>query len=407
MADDETRRTAAFVDVIAGGAENDLSPPDISQIAATPNLQTTRDSLRILICFHDFPRGGTERIALGLARHWCDRGREVTILCGSGQGAARTDVDPRVKVIELDPPIPRSLFSRLRLGPAMARRIAALDPDVIFLPGNFHLPLVPALSAIPGRGALVAKISNPALPQGVTRRPAQWIMERYHAEVDGVAAMNTGLTSDLAALLPGIKVRTLFDPVYFTRGLQRERPARDDGRFEVIWAGRFEPQKDVPLALATIAALDRRIPTHLTMLGDGAGLKAARRTIAKKGLGHIVSTPGHVPSIDPWLNGAGALLVTSRFEGGPAVAVEALAHGIPVVSTDCSQLLRELIASNEASRIVPTRDPEALAAALLQLREAGSPDGGRLAALTDHLAPEPCADAYLAWFDTLAAVRGR
>jgi glycosyltransferase involved in cell wall biosynthesis len=362
---------------------------------------------RILICFHDFPRGGTERIAIGLARQWCDRGHEVTILCGSGEGDARADVDPRVRVIELNPPIPRSLFSRVRLGPAMARMIARLDPDVIFLPGNFHMTLVPAFSKIPDRGALVIKISNPALPRGLVRRPARWVMERYHGSVDGVAAMNAGLARDLAEMLPGIKVRTLYDPAYLAPVIEPARPPQPDGCFEIVWAGRFEPQKDVPLALATIVALNRRIPAHLTMLGDGAGLAAARQQIARMGLEEMVATPGHVPGIDHWLQGAGALLVTSHFEGGPAVAVEALAHGIPVVSTDCSPFLSELLSTAESGKIVGTRNPEALADALLAVRAAGVPDPVRLAGLIAHLAPGPCADAYLEWFETLAVARGR
>lgn len=384
--------------------------------AATPAREAARGIVpaakpraarRILICFHDFPRGGTERIAIGLARQWCDRGHAVAILCGSAQGDARADVDRRVKVIELDPPIPRSLFSRVRLGPAMARMIATLNPDVIFLPGNFHMTLVPAFAKIAARGALVVKISNPALPRGLLRRPARWVMERFHPSVDGVAAMNAGLTRDLAAMLPGIRVRTLHDPVFLAPVTEPVRPAQPDGRFEIVWAGRFEPQKDVPLALATIAALNRRIPAHLTMLGDGAGLAAARRQIAKLGLETMVAMPGHVPGIDRWLQGAGALLVTSQFEGGPAVAVEALAHGVPVVSTDCSPFLRELLSTAEAGRIVFTRDPGALADALVAIRAAGAPDAARLAGLIAHLAPGPCADAYLDWFETLAVARGR
>ena len=44
---------------------------------------------RILICLHDFSRGGTERIALGLAASWSEAGREVTILCGNLDGGLR------------------------------------------------------------------------------------------------------------------------------------------------------------------------------------------------------------------------------------------------------------------------------------------------------------------------------
>ena len=49
---------------------------------------------RILICLHDFSRGGTERIALGLARSVEPKlERDVTILCGSLEGGLRETVD--------------------------------------------------------------------------------------------------------------------------------------------------------------------------------------------------------------------------------------------------------------------------------------------------------------------------
>src|SRR6476620_11394080 len=97
----------------------------------------------ILICLHDFSRGGTERIAIGLAANWADAGRDVTIFCGNEQGGLRDMVDPRIKVVAVQPPIARGLLSRWRLGRAMARQLGKLQPDVIFLPGNFHLLLAP------------------------------------------------------------------------------------------------------------------------------------------------------------------------------------------------------------------------------------------------------------------------
>jgi hypothetical protein len=60
-------------------------------------------SRHILICFHDFSRGGTERIAIGMARFWVEAGHRVTILCGTTEGGLRATVDPRVNVVELSP----------------------------------------------------------------------------------------------------------------------------------------------------------------------------------------------------------------------------------------------------------------------------------------------------------------
>lgn len=363
----------------------------------------------ILIAFHDFNRGGTERIAIAMAKHWVECGRRVTILCGSegsSEGASLRDtVDPRVEVVELTPPMPRSLTSRLRLGKAMAPVIARLAPDIIFLPGNFHLPLVPALSKARGNGALVTKISNPALPQGPLALPVKALFRHFADCLDGVAAMNTGLERDLRAMLPHLPVATLFDPMFASAAPAAALAPIPDSPAHIVWAGRFEPQKDAPLAIATMAALRQLAPARLTMLGDGAGLAKARRQIAQAGLEDVIATPGFVASIDPWLQNAAALLVTSRYEGGPAVAVEALAHGVPVVSTDCSHFLHDVMTTPAAGQIVASRQPDALAHALHTVLTHGRPDAATLRGLTAHLAPERCATAYLDWFEQVLATR--
>ncbi|HWU01516.1 MAG TPA: glycosyltransferase [Novosphingobium sp.] len=359
----------------------------------------------ILICFHDFSRGGTERIAIGLARHWVKRGRKVTILCGTSEGGLRDTVDPRVQVIELDPPVRRSLTSRIHLGRAMAARIPDIAPDVVFLPGNFHLPLVIPFGKMPNRPAVVVKISNPTVPTGLLALPVRMLLRRYRHDVDAVCAMNSGLERDLRAMLPGLPVSTLHDPVYLHHDSDDAPLPANDGRLHILWAGRFEPQKDAPLALRTIAALNERVPAHLTMLGDGALHERIVSEIGRQRLGDLVSAPGYVAGIDGWLRRSDALLVSSRFEGGPAVAVEALAHGVPVVSTDCSHFLRDIITCPEAGAIVPSRDPAALAGALAEVCARGRPEPDVLQPLVASLDPAACADAYLDCFDMTVAGR--
>lgn len=346
---------------------------------------------RILICLHDFYRGGTERIAIGLAAQWAEAGRDVTILCGSSEGGLRDAVDRRVKIIKLNPPVRRGFLSRIRLARAMGRRLASLRPDVIFLPGNFHSLLAGGLRAADPRAVIALKISNPPLPHGLPF--ARALFRRLAGAVSGFAAMNSGLAEELKAMLPGRDIAMLHDPVYI-----RPAPAqpRSAGRRNILWVGRLEPQKDPHLALKVIQALGKDF--HLTMLGDGA----LRRQVehAARPLAGQVSLVGHVPEIEPYLAAADVLLITSRYEGGPAVAVEALAEGVPVVSTDCSFLLHDLLTRAEAGRIVASRDPAGLASALVAvLDQPRAPE--LLRALTAPFEPRACAQAYLDWFDHL------
>ena len=347
---------------------------------------------RILICLHDFARGGTERIAIGLAADWAEAGRDVTILCGNVEGGLRDTVSPKVKVVALEPQITRGFLSRWRLARAMGKHLEALKPDVIFLPGNFHALLANGLRAADHRAAIALKISNPPVPRAPL---ANMIFRHITRAVDGFAAMNSGLARELKAMLPGRNIVALHDPVY----LKPKPPVpRRDEKLRILWIGRLEPQKDPDLALQVIAAMEA--PLRLTMLGDGALRDVLQQRISNLGLQDRVTLAGHVSEIESYLADADALLITSRYEGGPAVAVEALAHGVPVVSTDCSFLLHDILARPEAGRIVTSREPRALAAALSAVC-AAPPAPATLQALAAPFEPRACARAYLDWLDSL------
>jgi glycosyltransferase involved in cell wall biosynthesis len=348
---------------------------------------------RILICLHDFARGGTERIAIGLAADWAETGRDVTILCGSVEGGLRDTVNNKVKVVPLEPQVARGLFSRWRLVRAMGQKLDALKPDVIFLPGNFHALLANGLRAADRRPAIALKISNPPVPKGAPFAAA--IFRHITRAVDGFAAMNSGLARELQAMLPGRNVVALHDPVYVK---PEPRKPNQDGSLRIAWIGRLEAQKDPELALRVIAAMDD--PVHLTMLGEGALHASLQQKISALGLRDRVTLAGHVPEIESHLARADALLITSRYEGGPAVAVEALAQGVPVVSTDCSFLLHDIISAPEAGRIVASREPGALAAALTEVCAAPRMPQ-TLQALAAPFEPSVCARAYLDWLDGL------
>lgn len=350
---------------------------------------------RIVICLSDFAHGGTERIAIRLASSWRDMGRDVIILCGNEEGSLRATVDGRIKVVAVDPPIRRGVLSRFRLGHAMARHLEELKPDVIFLPGNYHLFLAAGLRRGDAKATIVLKISNPPLPGGVARMAGRLLFRHFTQGIDGFAALTSGFAHDVRALAPGKAAAVLYDPVYLTQVAAAPRAPV----LQILWAGRLEPQKDVGLALKTMAAL--RGPAHLTLLGDGALRHQTDAMIARLGLSDRVTRAGHVPGIEPYLAGADVLLMTSHYEGQPAVVGEALASGVPVVSTDCTTMLRDIMTIPEAGRIVGRRDPAALAAALQEIGEGPRPPRERLASLTAPFEPVACARAYLDWFDTL------
>jgi glycosyltransferase involved in cell wall biosynthesis len=354
---------------------------------------------RIVIVMHDFFQGGTEYGAIRLAKEWSDAGREVILLCGSGVGGLRERVDSRVQVIVADPPVPRSALSRLRLGRAMARVLPGLKADIVFLPGNFHLPLARALRQGDPRPVLAQQVSNPPLPRGIAGAVAAPIFRFLAQPVDGFAAMNNGLVQDMKALMPDRPVIMLRPPFEIADPTPR---TCKDGPSRILWVGRLEPQKDAGLALETIKALNQTRQARLTIMGKGAQLEELRRKIGAMGLAETVTLVGHVPDLAVHYADADALLITSHYEGGPAVGVEALAQGTPVVSTDCSPMLREVLTDVASGIIVRSRAPQDLAAALASVCRQPRPPLEQLRALAHPFLPQVSARAYLDWFEELA-----
>jgi len=348
---------------------------------------------------HDFFQGGTEYGAIRFAKEWSDAGREVILLCGSEEGGLRERVDPRVQVIVADPPVPRSALSRLRLGRAMAKLLPGLKADVVFLPGNFHLPLARTLRQADPRPILAQQVSNPPLPGGIAGMMARPVFRFLARAVDGFAAMNDGLARDIQALMPDKPVIMLRPPFGIADPVPRTRKGGPD---RIFWVGRLEPQKDAGLALETIKVLNQTRQARLTIVGRGAQLGELRRKIGAMGLAETVTLLGHVPDLAAHYADADALLITSRYEGGPAVAVEALAQGTPVVSTDCSPMLREVLTDAASGIIVGSRAPQELAAALASVCRQLRPPLGQLRALAHPFLPQVSARAYLDWFEDLA-----
>ena len=173
---------------------------------------------------------------------------------------------------------------------------------------------------------------------------------------------------------------------------------------ELLAIGRLVPQKNLALAVAAVAALEDR-SLRLTILGEGPERAALTAAITAQGLAGRVQLAGYAADVRPALQRARLLLLSSRFEGYPAVVVEALAEGVPVVATPCSPALAEMIVDADCGEIAADHTPQALAAALRRALARPPPDRAALAATVARHELAAGAAAYLARFDAIAAAR--
>jgi glycosyltransferase involved in cell wall biosynthesis len=132
----------------------------------------------------------------------------------------------------------------------------------------------------------------------------------------------------------------------------------------IIGAGRLTRQKDFTTLIRAFAEIRARRPCRLILLGEGDYRVRLEALASELNIRDAVSLPGFVPNPYAWIARARLFVLSSLWEGSPNVLTEALALGVPVVSTDCPSGPREILKGGEYGTLVPMGDAAALARAM-------------------------------------------
>ncbi|MEV0968115.1 glycosyltransferase [Microtetraspora glauca] len=131
----------------------------------------------------------------------------------------------------------------------------------------------------------------------------------------------------------------------------------------------FRPQKNHRMLLQAAREVARTRPDTVFLLaGDGPLLDEVTREVRERRLGGHVRVLGPVPDARRLVAAADLLVLSSHYEGLPVVVMEALAAGVPVVSTRVGGV-PDLIISGRNGILTEPGSPDALARAVVQAME--------------------------------------
>jgi glycosyltransferase involved in cell wall biosynthesis len=377
--------------------------------------------MRILMLSRVLPPhgpGGLAAAAWDLAGALGAAGAEVDLLTTAGGASQRSPPGVRVRAL----PAPAARYSgrwwretcrAFAEGPRYQAvlGVSAAAHALVRLPPPRPVLVFQAHGTALGEAASKLRARRLRALAGLPRQLAWAARDRAYRRYDAVAAVGEAVRQALArwptaALVGRTPVRLLpngVDERAFAfrpsaRGRLRERLQLAPDQPLILFAGRWQADKGVAAAVEVLRRVRRQRPdARLAVLGDGperTGLeRAARREPAL-----LVHGPVDRADLPDWLSAADALLLpTRRAEGLPLIVLEALACGLPVVTTAAGAMDADL----PCLRCAPA-DVEAMAAALLQVVG----DRTRASRLPAAFTLEASATRYLALFEALLRERG-
>ncbi len=353
---------------------------------------------KILLYTHALAGGGAERALALLASGLTRRGHAVTL--ATDYGAAENDcyLDARVRLVELDANHAKAVLALTRL-----LRDERFDITVSALgASNLKHTLAACLAGRRRRAVISYHGFFDAEPRFLSRL-SFWLTPVTTRIVGRAVAVSLALRTNLVDVWRADAARTIYvqNPVAFGPPAVAPTETALRAREKIVLAcGRLNAGKNFVGLLRAFAQVEPQT-ARLVILGEGEDRAHIEAEIARLGLGARVELPGYVAKPWDWYEKAACLAVSSLSESFGMVIVEALAHGLPVVSTDCGGT-REVLDNGRIGALVPIGDEDALAAGISRaLADPGDP-APRLQRAQEY-SIEASVSAYEALFASMLA----
>lgn len=320
------------------------------------------------ILLPDLRPGGAESLHVALANDWERRGFSVRFVLRQERGDLLARLSPNVSVTTMNAKRVRNLF-----GP-LVRHLRTDPPDAI-LAAMWPLTVIAPFAARAARFSGRVVISEHA-PQSLSYKGRGWLhrrimqlsMQSGYPLASARVAVSSAVAEDMAALsrVNKSQIEIIFNPAATGEvAAEYARPPGLDGRGGplILSVGTLKAVKRHDLLIRAFAQCSFS-NASLCILGEGRERENLWALVREHGLEERVLLPGHVSDPAPWYSHANLFVLASDYEGFGNVIVEALEHGVPVVSTDCPGGPGEILERGKYGDLVPVGDVDALADAM-------------------------------------------
>ncbi|SDI00482.1 glycosyltransferase [Desulfosporosinus hippei] len=320
--------------------------------------------------------GGAEKITVNLANCFAAQGLKVDLVVSDLKGPLLKDISDKIRIIDLRSS--RVIFSLIPLVIYLARN----KPRAILSSLNYANVIV-IISSLLANFLAKAKTrvyvaEHSTLSQTLLHPPnfrtkfLPLLMKHTYKLADGIITVSKGVAADLAKIIgiPPSKIFVIYNPVFNKNVIFKKMETPDHPWFKpgsppvILGVGRLHPAKDFSCLIKAFKALREELDVKLVILGEGEERSKLELLINDLGLQDEIDLPGFVRNPYEYMDHSSVFVLSSQWEGLPTVLIEALACGLPIVSTDCPSGPREILEDGKYGLLVRVGDELSLTKAL-------------------------------------------
>jgi len=363
--------------------------------------------MKVLLVVTGMSMGGAERVVADLADAFVKAGSEVLLVYLKEP----LQVRPRRPEVELACLGMESAKDMLSGYLKFVRLVRRFQPDVVHS-HMFHATLMARLARLTVPIPVMISTMHTAYDGGRMRALAYRLTDRLTdistnvscEAVDEFVATGAVRAGRMVTVHNGIAVDE-FRASEATRARIRETFAIEPGSKLFVAAGRLGWSKDYPNMFKALERLPADLDYQLLIAGDGALRQSLMEMVGNLGLSSRVRFLGIRQDIAQLMSAADVFLLSSVGEGFGLVVAEAMSCECVVVATD-SGGVREVL--GDAGFLVPSRDPAALATAIVAAVELPSDKAAELGKrarqrVVEHYSFDRAVDKWQALYGDLVA----
>lgn len=285
--------------------------------------------MKILFYINSLCHGGAERVISNLSTQFSEHGYDC-VLVTSFSADNEYSIGKKVKRISLFPQkLSYNFLKRNYLLAGGLRKVLKEErPDVLV-----------SLMAEPNFRAIVASF-------GLKNKVIVSVRNDPNKEYGNL--ITRLLAKTLFRLADGVVFQTEDAKKWFPKSIQKKskiifnqvdevfyNTKYEGERHDVVTTGRLVPQKNHKLLIRAFAAIADKVPDNLFIYGEGELRPELEALIAELHMQDRIFLPGGIKNVPDTIKSAKLFVLSSDYEGMPNSLMEAMALGLPCVSTDC------------------------------------------------------------------------